>query len=141
MPMVSIDAIVNSCLSHSTICCKVTRLKFFGWSLHNCCIRYCTQRSTAWKVDSPAWSDRLTGIIFTPEVMPSNKLVDQFVEMLESGVLVYLPPDACTSRAQEIQCVKKDAAISLDGAGTLRLQNKSADPVVDAGTEVKLRAR
>ena len=25
--------------------------------------------------------DRLTGIIFTPEVMPSNKLVDQFVEM------------------------------------------------------------
>ena len=72
--------------------------------------------------------------------MPSNKLVDQFVEMLESGVLVYLPPDACTSWAQEIQCVKKDAAISLDGAGTLRLQSKSADPVVDAGTEVKLRA-
>ncbi|CAJ1406642.1 unnamed protein product [Effrenium voratum] len=74
------------------------------------------------------------------QVMPSNKLVDQFVEMLESGVLVYLPPDACASRAQEIQCVKKDAAISLDGAGTLRLQSRSADPVVDAGTEVKLRA-
>ena len=36
--------------------------------------------------------------------------------------------------------MKKGAAISLDGAGALRLQSRSADPVVDAGTEVKLRA-
>ena len=83
---------------------------------------------------------RLAGIVFSPEVMPSHRLVDQFVEMAESGILAYISPDNCTSRAQEVQCVKKDAAISLDSAGVLKLHNKSADLVVDTGTEVRLRS-
>ena len=67
---------------------------------------------------------RLAGIVFSPEVMPSHRLVDQFVEMAESGILAYISPDNCTSRAQEVQCVKKDAAISLDSAGVLKLTKK-----------------
>ncbi|CAJ1439404.1 unnamed protein product, partial [Effrenium voratum] len=79
---------------------------------------------------------RLAGIVFSLEVMPSHR----FVEMAESGILAYISPDNCTSRAQEVQCVKKDAAISLDSAGVLKLHNKSADLVVDTGTEVRLRS-
>ena len=79
---------------------------------------------------------RLAGIVFSLEVMPSHR----FVEMAESGILAYISPDNCTSRAQEVQCVKKDAAISLDSAGVLKLHNKSADLVVDTGTEVCLRS-
>lgn len=50
---------------------------------------------------------RLKGLMFTPETMLSNHLVDLCVEMKETNVLTYIRPDQCCSRSQEIQSIKK----------------------------------
>lgn len=83
---------------------------------------------------------RLGGIIFTPETLPANSLVDLFVEMGELGILSYVKPEQCCSRAQEVSSVKKDPAVSTDSTGLLKLGSKSADPTCEANTELKLRS-
>ena len=83
---------------------------------------------------------RLGGIVFTPETTPSTHLVDLFVEMLELGVLSYVKPELCCSRAQEVNAVKKDPAVSTDAAGLLKLATKATEAHCDAGSEIKLRA-
>ena len=50
---------------------------------------------------------RLGGLVFTPETIPANNLVDLFVEMCESGILSYVKPGQCCSRAQEAHSIKK----------------------------------
>ena len=83
---------------------------------------------------------RLGGIVFTPETTPSTHLVDLFVEMLEVGILSYVKPEQCCSRAQEVSAIKKDPAVSTDATGLLKLASKSSEPHCDAGSEIKLRA-
>ena len=83
---------------------------------------------------------RLGGIVFTPETTPSTHLVDLFVEMLELGVLSYVKPELCCSRAQEVSAVKKDPAVSTDAAGLLKLATKATEAHCDAGSETKLKA-
>ena len=83
---------------------------------------------------------RLGGIIFTPDVIPSNHIVDLFVEMCESGILTYLKPEQCCSRSMEVSSFKKDPTISTDSSGMLKIGNKHSDITCDAGTELKLRA-
>ena len=56
-----------------------------------------------------------------PETMPSHEVVDKLVEMLEQGVLSYLAPGKYVSRAQEIQSVKAEKSISIDGDGNLKV--------------------
>ena len=51
---------------------------------------------------------RLQGLIFSPEIIPSHALVDTCVNMVEQGVLSWIKPEDCTSRAQEIQSLKRD---------------------------------
>ena len=77
---------------------------------------------------------KLTGLVFTPETIPANHLVDLFVEMGESGILSYIKPEQCCSRAQEINSIKKDLPVSTDSSGLLKLGNKSSEPTC----EVKL---
>ena len=72
--------------------------------------------------------------------MPSNHLVDLFVSMAEDGVLSYVKPEVCTSRAQEIQLVKKDKSVSLDAAGNIKLSVKNPEQHCDTSGDVKLRA-
>ena len=36
---------------------------------------------------------RLGGLVFTPDTIPANQLVDLFVEMVESGILMYVKPE------------------------------------------------
>ena len=83
---------------------------------------------------------RLGGIVFTPESTPSNHLVVLFVEMLETGILSYVKPEQCCSRAQEISAIKKDPTVSTDASGMLKLGNKAAEPHCEANSELKLRA-
>ena len=83
---------------------------------------------------------RLGGIIFTPETTPSNHLVDLYVEMLETGTLVYVKPEQCCSRAQEVSSIKRDATVSTDSAGMLKVGSKSTEPNCEANSELKLRA-
>ncbi|CAJ1334038.1 unnamed protein product, partial [Effrenium voratum] len=52
---------------------------------------------------------KLGGLIFTPDTIPSHHLVDMFVEMCETGILVYVKPELCCSRAQETQTMKRDS--------------------------------
>ena len=83
---------------------------------------------------------RLGGIVYTPETTPSNHLVDLFVEMLETGILAYVKPEQCCSRAQEVSAVKKDPAVQTDSSNLLKLGSKASEPQCDAGSEIKLRA-
>ena len=83
---------------------------------------------------------RLGGLVFTPETTPSNHLVDLFVEMCETGVLSYMKPEQCCSRAQEVSAVRRDPTVSTDALGMLKLGAKTMDPTCEANTELKLRA-
>eukprot|EP00435_Cladocopium_sp_Y103_P022067 s4526_g5.t1 len=82
---------------------------------------------------------RLGGLVFTPETIPSNHLVDLFVEMQETGILSYVKPELCCSRAQEVSLIKKDPTVSTDASGLLKLGSKNAEPHCEANTELKLR--
>jgi hypothetical protein len=83
---------------------------------------------------------RLGGLVFTPETIPANHLVDLFVEMCESGILSYIKPEQCCSRAQEVHSIKKDPTVSTDSSGMLKLGSKAAEPTCEANTELKLRS-
>ena len=83
---------------------------------------------------------RLGGLMFTPETIPANNLVDLFIEMCESGILSYVKPEQCCSRAQEVHSIKKDPTVSTDSAGMLKLGAKVAEPTGEANTELKLRS-
>ena len=83
---------------------------------------------------------RLLGLVFTPETTPANHLVDLFVEMCETGVLAYIKPEQCCSRAQEVNAIRKDPTVSTDASGMLKLGSKTMDQTCEANTELKLRA-
>ncbi len=71
-----------------------------------------------------AQQSRLGGIIFNPDTIPANQLVDTFVEMLEHNTLSYVKPGQCISRAQEVSAVKKDPTISTDSQGIFNIASK-----------------
>ena len=87
-----------------------------------------------------AQQSRLGGIIFNPDTIPANQLVDSFVDMLEHNTLTYVKPEQCISRAQEVSAVKKDPTISTDSQGMLKIANKNAEVSCEANSELKLRA-
>ena len=70
---------------------------------------------------------RLGGIVFTPSTIPSNHLVDTFVEMVETGVLTHVKAEHCCSRSQEVEAVKKDPTVSTDASGMLKIGTKQSD--------------
>eukprot|EP00435_Cladocopium_sp_Y103_P019074 s1078_g4.t1 len=82
----------------------------------------------------------LGGIIFNPNTIPSNHLVDLFMEMMENGILTYVKPEACCSHTQEVELVRKDTTVSTDATGLLKLGAKMHDPSCKANTEMKLHA-
>ena len=82
---------------------------------------------------------RLVGVMFAPETVPSHTLVDVCVEMAESGILTYIKPESCTSRAQEMQQIKKDTRLQLEQDGTIKLSKTKADASCNVGTELELR--
>ena len=83
---------------------------------------------------------RLGGLVFNPNTIPANHLVDLFVDMVETGILSYIKAEHCCSRAQEVEAVKRDPAVSTDAAGMLKLGAKLADPTCETNSELKLRA-
>lgn len=87
-----------------------------------------------------AQQSSLQGVIFDPDTTPANQLVDHYVEMLETGILTYIKPEQCCSRAQEVASIKKDSSVSTDLHGILKLGSKAAEVTCDTSTEIKLRA-
>ena len=87
-----------------------------------------------------AQEKRLPGVIFDPQTTPSHRIVDQIVEMLETGVLAYIPPGKFTSREQEIQASKPDKTLAIDADGNLKIAAKGEDLIsCDTGSELTLR--
>lgn len=82
----------------------------------------------------------LQGVIFDPDTTPANQLVDLFVDMVETGILTYIKPEQCCSRAQEVASIRKDQSVSTDVHGVLKVASKAAEVTCDANTEIKLRA-
>ena len=78
--------------------------------------------------------------MFNPATIPSNHLFDLFVDMVETGILTYVKAESCWSRAQEVETIRKDPAVSTDSAGLLKLGSRNADPSCEANTELKLRS-
>eukprot|EP00435_Cladocopium_sp_Y103_P028103 s2745_g7.t1 len=87
-----------------------------------------------------AQQGRLGGLIFNPNTIPSNHLVDTFVEMVETGLLTYVKAEHCCSRAQEIEAVKRDPVVATDASGHLKVGTKQADPSCETNSELKLRS-
>ena len=83
---------------------------------------------------------RLQGVVFTPETSPANCLVDLFVDMGEQGILTYLGPERCISRAQELQLSRKDKSIQVEADGRMRVIAHSKDPTCEVSSDTKLRA-
>ena len=83
---------------------------------------------------------RLAGVMFTPETIPSHHLVDLCVEMAETGILSYLKPESCTSRAQEMQQIKKDTRLQLTTDGTIKVSKTKTEVQCPVATELELRA-
>eukprot|EP00435_Cladocopium_sp_Y103_P031558 s2135_g8.t1 len=83
--------------------------------------------------------EKLEGIIFSPEVTPSHALVDSCVNMLEQSVLTWIKPEECTSRAQEIQSLKKDSKVAIDADGNIKVSSKAATLSCSVTSELDLR--
>ena len=83
---------------------------------------------------------RLKGLEFTPETIPSNHRVDMCVEMVECNILGYIRPDQCCNRSQEIQSIKKDTSVSMGSAGVLKIGSKNQEIHCETNTETRLKS-
>ncbi|CAE7799744.1 unnamed protein product [Symbiodinium sp. CCMP2592] len=81
---------------------------------------------------------KLPGLILTPDTLPANRLVDNFVDQLDSGVLTYVKPDACISRAQEMDSNKRDPTLQVQG-NELKLAAKQVELKCSISTDMQLR--
>lgn len=82
---------------------------------------------------------RLTGVIFAPETTPGHAVVDRLVDMLESGVLLYLEPHKYVSRSQEVQNVKSEKSLSISADGNLKVSAKVETLSCEASSALTLR--
>ena len=82
----------------------------------------------------------LKGLIIDASVEPSHGLVDKFQNMIEDGCLLYVGPEKCMSREEEITKEKKESALSIDHAGGLKITKKAQDLQCDVSGELRLRA-
>ncbi|CAE7415281.1 unnamed protein product [Symbiodinium sp. CCMP2592] len=81
---------------------------------------------------------KLPGLILTPDTLPANRLVDNYVDQLDSGVLSYVKPDACISRAQEMDSNKRDPTLQVQG-NELKLAAKQVELRCSISTDMQLR--
>eukprot|EP00435_Cladocopium_sp_Y103_P032079 s2147_g8.t1 len=81
----------------------------------------------------------LVGVTWTAELQPAHKLVDKIVAMQEDGNLLFIPPNACISRVQEIQQEKHELALTFDASGSIRMGKKAEDLKCDTNGDLNLR--
>ena len=83
---------------------------------------------------------RLSGVIWGPDTEPSDQLVDRFVQMAEDNVAVYVKPELCTSRSQELLQVKQAKNFSIGPDGNLKVGQAAPDLTCSTSGELRLRA-
>ena len=81
----------------------------------------------------------LVGVTWTAELEPSHKLVDKIVAMQDEGTLLFIPPQACVSRVQEIQQEKHDMALTFDASGGIKMSKKAEELRCDTNGDLNLR--
>ena len=83
---------------------------------------------------------RLRGINMQGQMEPGDSLVDAAVGIYESDRLTYIPWEKCVSREHEMMTsTKKDAALSFDSAGTLKLNKKDNISPCDVSSELQVK--
>eukprot|EP00435_Cladocopium_sp_Y103_P012896 s199_g3.t1 len=81
----------------------------------------------------------LPGLVFDQYLEPAHALTDKAHAMIEDGVVVYIPPDKCLSRHDEIQNQKTEQQVSFDSQGNLKITKKASDLSCDTSGELRLR--
>eukprot|EP00435_Cladocopium_sp_Y103_P013315 s3778_g3.t1 len=81
----------------------------------------------------------LVGVTWTAELEPAHKLVDKVVAMQEDGTLVFIPPQKCISRIQEIQQEKHEIALTFDSAGGIKMGKRADELKCDTNGDINLR--
>ena len=73
----------------------------------------------------------LSGVHFSVFTKPSNKLVDQYFQMMTDQQLVWLPWSKLASRSDELQLNKKDLQLTFDANGNLKMSKKELEAQSD----------
>eukprot|EP00435_Cladocopium_sp_Y103_P022625 s1635_g5.t1 len=81
----------------------------------------------------------LVGVTWTAELEPAHKLVDKIVAMQDEGTLLFIPPNACVSRVQEIQQEKQEVALTFDASGGIRMGKRAEELRCDTNGDLNLR--
>ena len=82
----------------------------------------------------------LSGIIWGPDTEPSDQLVDRFVQMAEDNAVVYVKPELCASRSQEILQVKQAKNFAIGSDGNLKVGHAAPDFTRSTTGELRLRS-
>ena len=81
----------------------------------------------------------LTGVHFSVFTEPSNKLVDQYFQMMTDQQLTWLPWSKLASRSDELQLSKKDLQLVFDSQGNLKMSKKETEAHSDLKGEIQIR--
>ena len=81
----------------------------------------------------------LVGVTWTAELEPAHKLVDKIVSMQEDGTLIFIPPQKCVSRIQEIQQEKHEIALTFDASGGIKMGKRAEELKCDTNGDINLR--
>eukprot|EP00435_Cladocopium_sp_Y103_P053511 s883_g17.t1 len=81
----------------------------------------------------------LVGVTWTAELEPAHKLVDRVVAMQEDGTLIFIPPQKCVSRIQEIHQEKQEVALTFDSSGGIKMGKRAEELKCDTNGDINLR--
>lgn len=82
----------------------------------------------------------LKGLVIDSSMEPAHALVDKFQNMVEEGCLIYVGPEKCLSREEEVTKDRKESSVAIDSAGGLKLTKKAVELQCDVSGELRLRA-
>jgi hypothetical protein len=86
-----------------------------------------------------AQAARLVGLVLLNELEPSDALVDLAAQQYDDNRLSYIEWSLCTKKAQEINGIKKIAALTSDASGVLKLHQASEGPTAQLETDLLVR--
>ena len=81
---------------------------------------------------------RLAGVQIRHASEPSHALVDKFVKMLHDACLSYVPLSSCTSREDEMACMRTEKQLLTMERNQLVLKVKEPSGRVDLGSELRV---
>ena len=82
--------------------------------------------------------NRLVGLRLEGELECSYSLLDLVMQQFERNELKYVTLNLCTSREQEQAGFKKDAVLTLDAEGQLKIKPSSITAKVDTSTDFRI---